>query len=733
MILLKVMMIKLPLENPVLLFALILFIILFAPILLNKIKIPHLIGLIVAGALIGPFGFNLMLRDSSIILFGTVGLLYIMFLSGIDTNINEFKKNFRKNIVFALLTFGIPMLLGILSSYYFLGFSMISSVLLASMYASNTLITYPMVSKLGIQKNRVVNMAVTGTLVDTVLALLILAVIVGMTKGEINNSFWFRISISMVVFIGIVMIVFPMMARWFFKRYDDHISQYIFVLALVYFGAFLSEVAGIDKIVGAFLVGLVLNPLIPQTSPLMNRINFVGNALFIPIFLIGVGMLIDFKAFFKDIQTVFVAATMTIVATFSKFSAAWITQILFRFSGAERRLLFGLTNSQAASTLAAVLVGYSVIIGHTEVGEPIRLLNDSVLNGTILMILITCTIASFATERGGQTIASLEATTGHSEESKAEERILVPINNPETTDELITLGMTIKPKKSKHGIYALNIITATNADENLEKQARSFLNRAAILASATDNHIIELLRYDNNVVSGIVNVVREHKISDIIMGVHQKKGLSGSFLGHLSEGILSKCNTTTLLYKPVQPLSTVKRHLVLVPENGEKVIGFAAWLNRLIQISRNTGAKLVFYGTGITLKAVSAVVSHAVITFEMIEFSDWNDFLILSRDLKKDDNLVVVMSRKEHISYTPAMKRIPGLLNKYFDRNSFLLIYPIQRGVVDQDNNLLNESAIVDPFPKNMEVIDDLGKSIGKILGLKGKKDWDNKNDFDQR
>ncbi|MDO9136604.1 MAG: cation:proton antiporter, partial [Lutibacter sp.] len=324
MILLSVFDLTLPLKNPVLLFSLLLFIILFAPILLNKLKIPHLIGLIIAGAIIGPNGLNLMLRDSSIILFGTVGLLYIMFLAGLEIDLAEFKKNSKKSLVFGLYTFIIPMVLGTLTGIYFLKFSIMTSILLASMFASHTLIAYPIISKLGVAKNRAVNITVGGTLITDTLALLVLAAIAGMSTGEVNSFFWMRLSVSVVIFGLIIMFIFPIIGRWFFKRFDDNISQYIFVLAMVFLGAFLAEAAGIEAIIGAFLVGLALNRLIPQTSPLMNRVEFVGNALFIPFFLIGVGMLIDFSVFFKGFDTIKVAATMVVIATTSKFIAAWL-------------------------------------------------------------------------------------------------------------------------------------------------------------------------------------------------------------------------------------------------------------------------------------------------------------------------------------------------------------------------------------------------------------------------
>ncbi|PKP35973.1 MAG: sodium:proton antiporter, partial [Bacteroidetes bacterium HGW-Bacteroidetes-15] len=291
MILLNIFESSLPLTNPVLKFLVILIIILSAPILLNKLKIPHILGLIIAGAIIGPNGFNLLLRDSGIILSGTAGLLYIMFLAGLEINMDEFKRNSSKSLMFGLYTFLIPMILGILSSYYILNLSMLSSILVASMYASHTLIAYPILSKLGVTKSRAVNIAVGGTMITDTLALLVLAVIVGLTTGEVNSAFWIKLSVSILSFGLIVMLLFPIIGRWFLKRYEDNVSQYIFVLVMVFLGAVLAEAAGIEAIIGAFLSGLALNRLIPSTSPLMNRIEFVGNAVFIPFFLIGVGML----------------------------------------------------------------------------------------------------------------------------------------------------------------------------------------------------------------------------------------------------------------------------------------------------------------------------------------------------------------------------------------------------------------------------------------------------------
>lgn len=704
---------SLPLKNPVLIFSLILFIILFAPIILNRLKIPPLIGLIIAGAIIGPNAFYLLPRDSSIVLFGTVGLLYIMFLAGLEIDLADFRKNSGKSIVFGMFTFLIPMSLGTAAGYYVLGFSIPTSVLLASMFASHTLVSYPIIGKFGITKNRAVNITVGGTLITDTLALLVLAVIAGMSTGVIDNNFWIKLGISVVVFGAVVLITFPLIGRWFFKRFDDSIAQYIFVLGMVFLGSFLAEVAGIEAIIGAFLAGLALNRLIPRTSPLMNRIEFVGNALFIPFFLIGVGMLIDYRVFFSDLNTIFVGFVMTVIATFSKFAAAWLTQKTFRFSLDERRVIFGLSNAQAAATLAAVMVGFNIILDYTDDGEPIRLLSESVLNGTILMILVTCTISSFMTQKGAQNIALAEASgDGEEEESDTVERVLIPLSNPETIEELVQLGITIKSKSNKTGLYGLNIIDNNDTDSDSDKKARKKLEKAAHVASAADNFLHQLVRFDLNVVNGVTNVMKEHKITDLILGLHQKKGISTSFLGNLTEGILTKSNATTIIYKPSQPLSTLNRHLVIVPEKAEREPGFAFWLIKMWNIGRNTGSKIRFYAPPATLEFIKGIHKKHPIEAGFFEFSDWDDFLILSRDVRVDDNLVIVMSRKNHPSYQNNMVKIPDYLNKYFQPNSFMLIYPTQSNISERKDHDLSNPSVLEP----LERLDDLGKTIAKLF-----------------
>ena len=670
----------LPLADPVLKFLLILLIILAAPLLLNKLRIPHLLGLIIAGAIIGPHGFNLVLRDSSIILSGTAGLLYIMFLAGLEIDMADFKRNSTKSLAFGMYTFLIPMILGTVVGIWVLRFNILTSVLLASMFASHTLIAYPIISKLGISKNKAVSITVGGTMITDTLALLVLTIIVGMATGQVNDMFWIRLGVSILIFALIVLFGFPFIGRWFFKHVHDNISQYIFVLVMVFLGSFLAQVAGMEAIIGAFLSGLALNRLIPQSSPLMNRVEFVGNAIFIPFFLLGVGMLIDYRTFFTSFETIKVGLIMIIVATAAKYIAAWMTQKTFHLSTDQRSVIFGLSNAQAAATLAAVMVGYNVITGTDANGEPIRLLNESVLNGTILMILVTCTIASFAAQKGAHNIAAQDISDKE-ENKKESEHILIPVSNEETVEELVNLSLAIKSPQNKNGLFALKVIDNHHSDEKALKQSRRVLQTAVNTAAATDTQMKDLLRYVLSVSNAIASVVKEREITDLVVGLHKEKDIPAAFLGHIVESVLAESSVSTFIYKPAQPISTVRRHLIIIPELAEKEIGFNQIIFRLRNVTQNTGAATVFYGSEATLNALKKLLAKKSGEASYIEFNDWDDFLIVFRDIKPDDTMWIILSRKEGLSYAPAMARIPKYLNKYFQANSFVLAYPVQAGM----------------------------------------------------
>jgi nucleotide-binding universal stress UspA family protein len=431
-------------------------------------------------------------------------------------------------------------------------------------------------------------------------------------------------------------------------------------------------------------------------------------------------MLIDYKVFFKDSESIKVAGFMIGVATTAKFLAAFATQKIYNYTADERRLIFGLSNAQAAATLAAVLVGYNIILGTDVNGNPERLLSESILNGTILMILFTCTIASFVVQKGAKNIALQEASESDDDNvEESEERILIPVNNLETTTELVDLAATIKSKRNKTGMFVLNVVEEVGGSTNGEKRARKILEKAAVTASGSDIVINELLRYDLNVVNGITNVVRENGITDLIIGLHEKKGLTESFLGHLTSGVLDKCLTTTFIYKSRQPLATIKRHIIIVPPGAEKELGFALWLVKVWNIGRNTGGKLVFYGATTTLKIISELQSKHPVECEFKDFSDWDDFLVLKSEIKENDNVMVVMSRKGNLSYNPVMAKIPVYFTKYFGKQSFTLIFPLQQLEHAGGNMDLRSMSVLEPLKENLGVIDDIARNLLRVFKIK--------------
>ena len=708
-----------PLHNPVLIFSLVLFIILFAPILLGRLRIPHIIGLILAGAVIGPHGANLMERDSSIQLFGTVGLLYIMFLAGLEIDLADFKKNKYKSIFFGLCTFSIPMTLGTIVSYYILDYSILSSVLLASMFASHTLIAYPIVSKFGVIKNRAVNVAVGGTMITDTLTLLVLAVVVGIVKEGVGKEFWITLGVSLSIFAFIVLVLIPIGARWFFRQQKDSVSEYIFVLGVVFFSAFLAELAGVEPIIGAFLAGLALNRLIPHTSALMNRIEFVGNALFIPFFLIGVGMLVDFKIFTAGTEALIIAGVMTSLAIASKFIATYLTKLSFRFTKDEFYMMFGLSSAHAAATLAAVLVGYNIILGTDTNGEPIRLLNEDVLNGSIVMILITCTVSSFVVSRAARKIADAEKEEAHNKESSNEviNNFLIPVADEDTVQGIVDFSALLNTKKNVTNFFVLNVRTE---EEDNEKNGLKLLQKTQKAAAAINIEMTPISRYDTNIPNGIINSVKENNISDIFLSVSPTKDFISPNFNTIIEQVASKTDNTLFIYKSSQPINTIKKLVIAIPPKSEYEIGFIKYLQRLLTLSKELNAEMTFYTNKITCEKVKKVLlssgHNLPVNHELLE--EWNDFLIISKNLSSNDLLVVIHARKNTLSYNKFMDKLHKQLAKYFNANNVLVLYPEQYNETELERRRLDGS-IDDLIEENLKRIDSIGKYFKKIINRK--------------
>lgn len=666
-----------PVTDPTWIFFLVLIIILFAPMILGRLRIPHIIGMILAGVAVGKYGFNILERDSSFELFGKVGLYYIMFLAGLEMDMDDFKKNRTKGLVFGMFTFLIPMGLGIWSSMSMLGYGFLTSVLLASMYASHTLIAYPIISRYGLSRQRTVSITIGGTAVTVVLALMVLAVIGGMYKGEeVGGLFWVLLVARVVLLFGLIIFLMPRISRWFFRTYDDAVMQFVFVLAMVFLGGGLMELVGMEGILGAFLAGLVLNRFVPHVSPLMNRLEFVGNALFIPYFLIGVGMIIDVRCLFTEGEALKVAVVMTVVATFSKWLAAWITQKIYGMKKVEGSLIFGLSNAQAAATLAAVLIGHGIIM---ENGE--RLLSDDVLNGTVVMILFTCIISSVVTERAARKMVTQENLT-EGGEGKELERILIPVANPETIEGLVGMALMMRHPRQKESLVALSVINDNNTSETKELIGKRNLERTAMIAAAADASVKTVLRYDLNIAQGIIHTQKEYAVTDVVIGLHRKTNLMDSFFGNLTESLLKGTNRQIMITKLLMPVNTLRRIVVAVPDKAEYEMGFLKWVTQLCRMGKQLGCRVHFFATEDTLKHLRVVTEkQEANTFtEISVLEEWDDLLLLTGQVSYDHLFVVVSSRKGSISYQTSFERLPSQISKYFANNSLLIVYPDQLG-----------------------------------------------------
>ena len=606
----------------------------------------------------------------------------------------DFKKSKKDGIIFGLYTFLIPMILGTAISYYTLHLNLMTSILLASMYASHTLIAYPIISRYGISRSRAVPITIAGTIFTVLGALIILAVISGMVRGDLTEFFWLRLSVNITIYSIAILYIYPRLTRWFFKTYNDNVTQFIFILALVFLASYMAQVIGLEAILGAFFAGIVLNRFIPNVSPLMNRLEFVGNALFIPYFLIGVGMLIDLRVIFKSTETIIVAVNMSVVATICKWLAAWLTQKTCHMTKSDRQLIFGLSNAQAAATLAAVIIGHDI-----------GLFNEEILNGTIVMILVTCIISTLVTEKAARRIV-IEIQNNEPASYKSpiqNEQILIPVANPDTIENLINLALLLKSPQKKSALYALHV---TDDDKKSNFLSQAVLEYAGKVASSADTKLIPIARYDMNITSGIIHTMKEKNITEVVLGLHHKANIVDTFFGAKIESLLKSTNKMILISKCVNPINTVTRIVIAVPRKAEYETGFARWIDRVANMAKQIGCRAIFYAYAETIPYLKARLRAGRYNirneFEILE--SWDDILLLANVVLDDDLFIVVSARPTSVSFNSEADNIPSFLSKYFANNNLIVLYPEQFGTAEPtpvsfmeplSHDMLNHSEIL--------------------------------------
>ena len=664
----------LPITDPTWIFFVVLSVILFAPMLLERLRIPSIIGMITAGIVVGPYGLHLLERDSSFEIFGKVGLLYIMFLASLEMNIQDVRKQRTKALVYGLLSFLIPMAAGVAMNHWVLGYILPASVLMASMYASHTLITYPTVMRLGISKHRAVNVAVGGTIVAVTLTLFLLAVVGGFYKGEEHGWSGAMMLFLKVAGLAVVLIVaFPPMARFFFRRYGDSVLQYIFVLCLVFLGGGMMEIVGMEGILGPFLVGLVLNREIPPGGPLMSHIEFVGNALFIPYFLIGVGMLINVTAF-TDLTVLTVALVMILCGTGGKWLGSWCFQKLFRMGASERQLMFGLSSARAAATLAIVLVGYEIILPDGS-----RLLGDEVLNAAMFLILVSCIISSVATDRASRAIVLSGETEVTMPQDLAHDNILLAVSNPKTVVPLTNAALMLRTPGTGN-LTAVSIILGDDAESRTSGQKN--LDYAARLAAAANVRMATYCRWSVNPVTGISYAAREHEATDILVGLHHKESITEKFFGRFTEELVPTVSQQVIVYRGVSPMYSMRRIHIIVPPRGRHDPGFRHWVHRMGVLAQQICARVTLYGRPATLNAVRTFWQEGkyAVEAEYQEYNAWHDFAEVANRMRSDHLIVFILAQKGTPWRHPYHNHIPEQLERHFSARSVMVVVPSRLG-----------------------------------------------------
>lgn len=666
-----------PITDPTLIFFVVLLMILLSPIIMGRLRIPHIIGMVLAGVLVGKYGLNILGRDASFELFGRVGLYYIMFLAGLEMDMEGLKKNRNRVMIFGMLTFLVPFAMTYFMGVSLLGYIPLASLLLAAIMASNTLIAYPIVGRYGLTRHTSSTLSVGSSMMALFMALIVMASIVNSFHGNGGILFWLLFILKFVAYcVGLIMVI-PRVTRWFLRRYSDAVMQFIFILAVVFLSAALSDAVGLEGIFGAFMSGLILNRFVPKVSPLMNRIEFTGNALFIPYFLIGVGMLINVRLLFAGSKILWVVLCIVFFGTLGKAVAAYLAARLFRMSWLAGHMMFGLTSAHAAGAIAMVMVGRRL-----EVAPGQYLFGDEVLNGIVIMILFTCVISTVITERAAQRLRLQEKEDQNMMKNLDDEKILIPVKYPEYSDNLVTMATLMRNPRLKRELVALNVVYDDVNMRHNQAEGQRLLDHLCHLASASDVPMVTQVRVAANIANGIKHAFKEFQASEILMGLHFHKEINRSFWGEFTRSLYNGLSRQIIVTRILQPLNTIRRIQVAIPSRAEFEPGFYRWLERLARMAGNLECRIAFHGRNETLQLVNEFIRNRFpsVRAEYEEMAHWKDLPTLGSQVREDHLFVIVTARKGTISYKTAMERLPEELNKFIKGKTIMIIFPDQYG-----------------------------------------------------
>lgn len=668
-----------PIQDPVLVFLLVLAILLIAPLLLKKLRTPPIIGLIIAGVLVGPNGLGLLAANRELDLLGGIGLYYIMFLAGLEIDLNDFKTSSKRTITFGALTFMVPITVGFLVTYYAFDYPFKGALLFASMFSTHTLVAYPIVNRYGLGKNNAVTVAIGGTLITDTAVLLLLTIIAASVGGTLSAGFWLQLGVSMCLFGWFMLRGVPLISRWFFRNMTTELNtEYTFVLIMVLAGALLAKAAGVEGIVGAFLAGLAFNKLIPHESPLMNRVQFIGNTLFIPFFLVKVGMLVDVKVLLGGHHALFIMLVTVAVATFTKWLAAYITQQIYGYKTAERNLLFGLSNAHAAAILAVVTVGVEL-----------HLFDNEVLNACIMVILVSCLISSFVTESAARRLArqnGLATVANPIDHRDLPERWIVSVSNPATINSLLGFASWVLNPTNTEAIYALTVVVEDdNSDTTRKILASNKQLRRSIRDHNTPVAVQVMSRPDVNIVSGITRAITDLSATAVVLGWNGKVKTIDKLFGSVLDQLTEKTSKMIMVAKLLQTRDSINNVCVVVPPNAHAEIGFRQWVHATRAIAKKNQASLSFWSEQATLDAIAACIAHrsplpSGLHYRL--FDQWDNLSsLIEKGISTDDFMVFVTARPHTISHHNYMYYLPYLVSERFNMLNFVIVYPEQNPI----------------------------------------------------
>ena len=698
-----------PITDPTLIFFVVMLIILFAPIVMGKLRIPHIIGMVLAGVAVGQYGLNILVRDDSFELFGKVGLYYIMFLASLEMDIEGVRRNKGRFGVFGLLTFAVPSIMTYVACITVLHYSVLASLLLGCIMASNTLIAYPIVGRYGLQRKPSVTLSVGSSMISLLMALVSLAAIVASYGGNTGVMFWLWFVGKFVGYCLLMALLIPRLARWFLRRYSDAVMQFIFVMSMLFMSAALSEAVGLEGIFGAFVAGLILNRFIPHVSPLMNRIEFIGNALFIPYFLIGVGMLINLRLLFAGGGIVGVVIMIVVFGTVGKAVAAYLAGWLFRLPVSSGNMMFGLTSAHAAGAIAMLMVGMKM-----EVEPGVPLVTDDMLNGVVIMILFTCIISTIMTERAAQQITLRDKEMPEdSTANESEEKVLIPMRYPEYAQRLVNLAMMMRSPKNTTQMVGLNVVYDDDDMPRKQEQGQRLLERMTQYAAAADIHMQTQVRVAANIANGIRHAYKEFRATEILIGMHMHPEVSQKFWGEFHQSLFNGLNSQIIMARLTQPLTTIRRIQVAVPSRAQFEPGFYRWLERLCRLGCNLECHTEFFGREDVLPLIENYVlsRHHDMRVSYTKMAHWAEMPSLAASISADNLFVVVTARKGTVSYKNALEFLPDEITRHFSGSNIMIIFP------DQHGDAMDEMTFAQPqHTEEHSAYEAIGKWIKKKL-----------------